>query len=251
MSNKNFVQLFLGLGIGLVVLFSTNCALALNGTGQSKSNAQLSRPTDEKEETTLIGKWTSSEAKIEFFEDGSMTINGDKFSYAVVGKIIVVETDQGQLEFPFTLKGNTLTVMVESRKVVYTRSSKDVNSEVAQPQTNSPGSTEPELVGKWCYMSNVQANDGGRMSNICFTLNGDGTYEYYSETSSSNPNGGTSSQSSDSGRWSATATTLTARSISGETKNYTLEKRNHPKTGDPMLVVEGDAFVTAYQKSPW
>ena len=108
-----------------------------------------------------------------------------------------------------------------------------------------------DLVGKWCYQANVQAQGGGRQSDICFTLKADGTYQYYGETSSSNVYGGSNSQSSDYGRWSATANSLTARSNSGKTTTYTLERRNHPKTGDPMLMVDGDAFVTFYQKRPW
>ena len=114
------------------------------------------------------------------------------------------------------------------------------------------GGTNPQdLVGKWCYQSNVNAQGGGRMSDICFTLNANGTYQYYGETSSSNPYGGTASQNSDAGRWTATANSLTARSNSGKTVTYALERRNHPKTGDPMLMVNGDAFVTYYQKRPW
>ena len=31
-----------------------------------------------------------------------------------------------------------------------------------------------------------------------------------------------------------------------------LEKRNHPKNvNDPMIVLDGDAFVTATQRPPW
>lgn len=122
---------------------------------------------------------------------------------------------------------------------------------VPQTTTRNNGSNPPELVGKWCYLANIQANDGGRMSERCFVLNGNGTYQYHSETSNSNPYGGSSSQTDDSGRWSATATTITAQSNSGETYNYSLEKRNHPKTGDPMLIVDGDAYVTFYQRQPW
>lgn len=235
---RNQIILFL---LILIIGLSTNCAFA-----QSKSNNK----TKEEPKTTLIGKWTSSEAKIEFIDESTMTINGDKFNYAVIGKIIIVETEDGQLEFPFTLNGNTLTVMVEGRKVVYTRSSKNDDDEPNKlPQQR--GANPQELVGKWCYQANVQAQGGGRQTDICFILNSNGTYEYYGESSSSNPNGGANSQSYDSGRWSATASTLTARSNSGETRTYTLEKRNHPKTGDPMLIVDGDAFVTYYQKQPW
>lgn len=251
MSQQNFKRLFLVLMVGLTILTSGNCVFAQRSTGQNK----ITKPTAQKdatEEPTLIGKWTSSEARIEFLNEYSMTINGDNFNYAVVGKLIIVETDEGQMEFPFTLKGNTLTVTVEGRKVVYTRSSKDDENENVQTRNNIGGGSNPqELVGKWCYQANVQAQGGGRQTDICFTLNSNGTYEYYGESTSTNPNGGSNSQSYDAGRWSATATTLMARSNSGETRTYTLEKRNHPKTGDPMLIVDGDAFVTYYQKQPW
>lgn len=121
----------------------------------------------------------------------------------------------------------------------------------SNPPSRNNRSVPQELVGKWCYLANIQANDGGRMSERCFILNANGTYQYHSETSNSNPYGGSSSETNDSGRWTATATTITAYSNSGETFNYTLEKRNHPKNGDPMLIVDGDAYITYYQKQPW
>lgn len=114
-----------------------------------------------------------------------------------------------------------------------------------------PGKPLPELVGKWCYLANVQANDGGRQSNTCFQLNADGSYQYHSETSSSGQFGATASESDDEGRWQASGDTLTAQSTSGKITNYRFEKRNHPKTNDPMLVFDGQAFVTYFQKPPW
>ncbi len=250
MRNQNFIQMFLVLGCCLVIGFSTSCVLAQKGQSKSTQPNAQSAP---KVESTLIGKWTSNEAKIEFLDKSTMTINGDKFNYGVVGKIIIVEIEDGQMEFPFTLKGNTLTVLFEGRKVVYTRSSKD-DSEDVQPQTpqNNRGSVPPELVGYWCYQADIRANDGGgRHARRCFILRGNGNYEYQGGSNNSNPNGGSSSESNDSGRWTATATTITAYSNSGETVTYSLEKRNHPKTGDAMLIVDGDAFVTQTQRPAW
>jgi len=106
------------------------------------------------------------------------------------------------------------------------------------------------LVGKWCYMSNLTGANS-RMSSRCFVLNPDGTYEYSAETSSSGAIASSASQEYDTGRWSATQTTLTAFSNKHGKIVYPIELRNHPKTGDPMIVVDGDAYVTAYQKRPW
>ncbi len=99
-------------------------------------------------------------------------------------------------------------------------------------------------------MSNLTGNNS-YMSSRCFVLNANGTYEYSAESSTSGTNGSTTGQSYDSGRWSATETMLTAFSNSQGRVVYPIELRNHPKTGDPMIVVDGDPYVTAYQKRPW
>ncbi len=119
-------------------------------------------------------------------------------------------------------------------------------------ETGGAGGVVPELAGKWCYLANVNAiSGGGRASSQCFTLQADGRYDYAGEVSNSNPYGGTAYQSSDSGTWTATATTIAARSVSGKVTTYRLQKMNHPKNNDPMLVLDGQAFVTFYQKAPW
>ena len=215
-------------------------------------------------EKRLQGFWKSSEAIVEFKPGSRVTINNEEYDFALISATMIVSNDEGEMELPYKLAGDVLTVWVEGRKVVYSRMTADEVADLKASRQRSGGGTgqtagarsggggnPQDLVGKWCYQANVQAQGGGRQSDICFTLKADGTYEYYGEASNSNPNGGSASQSWDYGRWSATATSLTARSNSGETKTYTLERRNHPKTGDPMLMVDGDAFVTFYKKDPW
>ncbi|MFN2491275.1 MAG: hypothetical protein ABR501_00135 [Pyrinomonadaceae bacterium] len=196
----------------------------------------------------LVGHWQSSEATAQIRDDGTLVLNGQSFKYAVKGNKIMLANDEGAADFPFQLSGDTLRVLVDGRTVVYKR----VKAGDNEGTFNAPSGANPaELFGKWCYMSNVNSNSGGRMSNRCFALYGNGTYEYYSETSSSGPYGGTASQESDSGTWTATATTITRNSRSLGTETYSLEKRNHPKNGDPMLIIDGDAYVTATARSPW
>jgi len=211
-------------------------------------------------EKQLQGYWKSTEAIIEFKPGSRVTINDAEYDYAVVGSTIIVSNDEGEMEFPYKLSAGVLTVWVEMKKVVYGRMTDAEIAKLKKGSAGGPvaarggsaaGGVPQELVGKWCYQANVTAVGGGRQSDICFTLKADGTYEYYGEASNSNVYGGSNSQSWDYGRWSATATTLTARSNSGKTTTYTLEKRNHPKTGDPMLMVDGDAFVTFYQRPSW
>lgn len=113
------------------------------------------------------------------------------------------------------------------------------------------GNAAKELVGRWQYFSSVSLSDGGRATDTMLLLREDGTYLYTSETSSSNPLGGTVSNTRDEGRWSVSGARVTFRSVDGSSKTYALEKRNHPKTGDPMIVLDGQAFVTYFQRPPW
>jgi hypothetical protein len=202
----------------------------------------------EKKETGLVGRWQSSEANMQIKDDGTLLLNGETFRYAVKGNNITLANNEGAAQFPFQLAGDTLRVQVDGRTVTYKR----VTSGSRTEDSNAASGANPaELFGKWCYMANVNANNGGRMSNRCFTLYPNGTYEYYSETSSSGQYGGTASQESDSGTWTATATSITRNSRTLGTQTYPLEKRNHPKNGDPMLVIDGDAYVTSTARSPW
>ena len=84
----------------------------------------------------------------------------------------------------------------------------------------------------------------------------DGTYTYRHEGSmSANAPGmwgGTSSQSSDAGRWQVKGNQLIAQSQRGTTSTYALEKRNHPKNKrDPMICLNGECYVTFYNKPAW
>jgi len=252
--------------------------LGLRGTGPSEAN----EPANPASEVTLVGSWQSGAETLEFRADGTMLISGAAATYQVVGQTIAVTNSNGNMSFPFDLSAEQLVLTVNGVPVTYQRTSPPppppsaapgneavaASSFGAAPQgpaagpapgapAAAPGAAGPPqgsaalLVGKWCYVSNVYANDGGRASDTCFVLNADGTYQYHSETSSSGQYGSSASQSDDSGTWQATDTTLTAHSRSGQTYNYQFQRQNHPKNNDPMLVFDGKAFVTFYQKPPW
>jgi hypothetical protein len=105
-------------------------------------------------------------------------------------------------------------------------------------------------------MRSMSTYQGGSSSMACFELKPDGTYTYNAESSrsvnTSTMSGGTASQSSDAGRWSYKGNQLIAQSRSGQTYTYNLEKRNHPKNkSDPMICLNGQCYVTFYNKPAW
>ena len=194
----------------------------------------------------LVGRWQGDSATVQVNEDGTLVYNGETLRYAVQGNVITIMTDEGPLRVQFQVDGDTLVTNFNGQRTTYKRIAAGGGRDAS-----GGGANPAELIGKWCYMSNVSGSGGGRMSNRCFTLYENGTYEYYGETSSSGPVASSASQESDSGTWSATATTITANSRANGRQTYSLEKRNHPKTGDPMLVIDGDAYVTYHQRPPW
>lgn len=131
----------------------------------------------------------------------------------------------------------------------------EVLAVLATMRKAKPGSTPggaAEFAGQWVLFSNFNAtNGGGRMSSTTLNLGSDGSYTYSAETSSSNPFGGSASSENDAGRWSVQGNSMVFRSNSGTTTTYRLQKRNHPKTNDPMLLLDDNAFVTATQRAPW
>lgn len=220
-----------------------------SGRGLGGRKSQPAAASEAKpREKGLVGRWQSSQATVQINDDGTLVLDGKTYRYNVKGNIITIADSEGSMQFPFQLAGDSLNVLVNGEVVVYKRIAEGLGSARGG---ESAGANPPELFGKWCYMSNVNTGSGGRLSNRCFTLYENGTYEYFSETSSSGPVASSASQESDSGTWTATATTITRNSRTLGLETYPLEKRNHPKTGDPMLVLDGDAYVTYSPRRPW
>ena len=218
------------------------------GFGKRRTDSEGEQKEAKPKEQGIVGRWQSSEATVQINDDGTLNLNGDTYRYVVKGNNITLANNEGALTFPFKLAGDSLQVLVDGRLVNYKR----LTGSAGVADIGSASATNPrELFGKWCYMSNINSSGGGRMSNSCFTLYPNGTYEYYSETSSSGPVASSASQESDSGTWSVTGSTLTAHSRARGTLTFSFEKRNHPKTGDPMILLDGDAFVTYSPRSPW
>jgi hypothetical protein len=192
---------------------------------------------------SIVGFWRNPQGYAQFNADGTGTMDGQSGRYEIHGDQLTLIGAQGQITLAFAVRGDQLTLKGAGGSIVLDRS---------KPETGA-GSVHMELVGKWCWVSQVNATNGGaRQSNRCITLNGNGSYQYYGMTDSYNPYGGATSQSNDSGTWTATDTTLTTRSANGRSTTYRLEKRNHPKNvRDPMIVLNGEPFVTAYNKPPW
>src|ERR1017187_1605440 len=191
---------------------------------------------------SIVGSWRNATGAARFNADGTGVVDGTPGRYQIRGNQLTMTGAQGQATVQFEVLGDVLTLTVNGLAVSLNR----VKEETGE------GSIHAELVGKWCWITVTAANQGAGQSSRCITLAGNGTYTRVGESDSYNPNGGAASQSADSGTWTATETSLTTHSRAGKTTTYGLEKRNHPKNArDPMIVLDGQAYVTAYSKPPW
>lgn len=211
---------------------------------------------------SIVGIWSGNNETIEFTKAGKCVYQGQVFSYQTNNNTVSIQTTQGNLVMPYAVSGNQLSLTINGQSFYYAKNgaspdpSATAGKSNAQPQQAGKGNVAQELVGKWCYVNVNSTNSGGSSSEQCITLKADGTYEYYSESSRSvNTNaysGGTNSQSSDRGTWSYDGSRIYYNSSMGAgSGSYLLEKRNHPKNNDPMIVLDGQTYVTYYQKTPW
>jgi hypothetical protein len=214
----------------------------------------------------LAGHWhgeiEGQMVRIQFNANGTGVADGVPLRYQTMGRLLLVERNGDVITYGWELKNNQLHVgggdlpgvlMLKRGQAPASANNGNAN---ASANNNSAGGVPRELVGKWCEVKNFNANaGGGSASSSCFELRADGSYVYASERSMSayapGMYGGTTSSDSDAGRWSATTGSITARSQKGSNTTYRLEKRNHPRNGDPMLCLNGDCYVTYYQKQPW
>jgi hypothetical protein len=212
----------------------------------------------------LAGTWTAQNEEITFLADGKMIYNGTPLSCTVQGDLILVQAPAGTIKFQYSISGNHLTLKSDNLNAMYVRKTGGTGAGTAAKGTApqaAGGVIDASLVGKWSYVGTANNLSGTFSNEEYITLNADGTYEYYSETSgtASGTNmygnqtyaGGMASQSADRGTWRVNGNTIIANSQKTGTKVYQLQKRNHPKTGDPMIVLDGTAYVTYYQKEPW
>jgi hypothetical protein len=204
---------------------------------------------------SLTGTWSAAvngqPLTVVFEGNGTGKVNGKPMRWQTLGTMLVVEQDGTVSSYQYQAERGKLSVTGQDLggTVVF------VPGTIKKASAPASGNAQ-ELVGKWCLLSTFRANSGGSSRMTCFELKPDGTYTYQHEgsMSASAPGmwGGTASQSSDAGRWKFAGNQLTAQSQRGTVNTYTVEKRNHPKNKrDPMICLDGECYVTFYNKAPW
>ena len=203
----------------------------------------------------ITGVWSGNGETIEFKSDGTCIYLGQTFPYLISQGNVTFVTTQGNIIFAYGIQGDLLSLSVNGQSLTYTKGT-HTGTMTQNPPSSGNGSVSGELVGQWCYIDVNSYNQGSSASSRCITLNADGTYTYFSETSRSvnTPDyyGGTNAQESDRGTWYVQGDRIYYNSQTTGQGSYRLEKRNHPtNVNDPMIVLDGEAYVTSTQKPAW
>jgi hypothetical protein len=199
-------------------------------------------PEDVQTAAQLVGSWRNATSSAQFNGDGTGIVNGTPGRFEIRGNRLTLIGAQAQTTVRFEMHGDVLALTVNGKPVTLNR----VKDEPGE------GSVRVELVGRWCWTSLTAPAQGSLRSKRCLTLNGDGTYAFAVPASITAAIGASKAPSGDSGTWTATEVTLTTHSISGKATTYQMMKRNHPgKVRDPMIVLDGQAYVTFFNKPPW
>ncbi len=191
-------------------------------------------------QNSIYDTWISTEETIELKADGNCVYRGVAYKFKYDGNQIVVNTDKGDYTFGCKLSGNQLTLSTAQGSYSYYRKG------TKPPATSGSRGGGQELVGKWCYMSNstnISFND-------CFTINGNGTYSYYSDNSMSGNTGSVAENSNYSGTWTYDGSVLYCKTYSGKSASYPLQK-TYNKNGETCIVLAGRTYFTAYQHARW
>jgi hypothetical protein len=207
----------------------------------------------------IVGAWHGQseghDIDLELNADATGHYNGQPLRYEIMGRQLVVEMYDRIHSYSFERKGDQLTIGGgDLAQPLHLKRSSPTRH--APATLGSSGTASPDLVGKWCYLANFAASSGGgSQTSECFVLHADGRYEFGTERSASAYGGGaygaTASQSSDTGRWTATEGSITAHSNAGPTNTYLLRRQNHPKNREPMICLNDRCYVTFFKKAPW
>lgn len=206
-------------------------------------------------QNNITGTWNNDEVgALVFNSNGNGSFAGGSFTYTSTANKIFASSDDGDFNYNYKLVNGQLIISggIFPAPVTFTKA----KSSSSNTSTSKSGSIDKSIVGTWCWTNASGVNTNATSSNTrCLVIKGDGTYQYTYEGSISGYGGGyyggSSSQSSDHGTWKLNGNTINVVSASEGAQSLSFQKKNHPKTGDPMIVIDGDAYVTYYQKSPW
>lgn len=191
----------------------------------------------------LLGLWVNEADTFSFQADGSGQLKGEKFQYQAGGQLLHLEySGWGTKDYAYAVIQDTLLLSADNQIYRLQRQPGSGVPEIDLPL--SPPADAQGIVGEWTsygeetieeafeqgdeFLSRYLYLDELGNADLIFLEFGSypGTYKYDGEQFHIN-----------------------IRSIGRIT--YKIEKRNHPETGAPLILLDGKAFVGRFGHAPW
>ncbi len=205
---------------------------------------------------SLFGTWKNDEyGTLVLQSNGQGSLDGTSFTFTkTASKIIATDVYGESFYYTYKISNSQLQLSggIFEGPVVFTGA--NTNAAKTSNKSNTNGN-DKSIVGTWCWTNASSTYTSSSSNTRCIVINANGTYQYTYEGAISGSGGGyyggSTSQNSDQGTWKLNGNTISIVSQNEGAQTLSFQKKNHPKTGDPMIVLDGDAYVTYYQRSPW
>ena len=189
--------------------------------------------------------------------DGGGLLDGQPIRYQAMGSNLLIERQGSVTVYVFELRGGMLLVAggdLPGLLVLKPGASPQAAAAPELPNAGQAGNPR-DLLGQWCKASSGNTSAGGWFTQYCFTLNADGSYEYFSNSDRSvnttSIRGRATGQVLDAGRWTVTGAALTAQSQSGRVTTYNLRRGRDPRNGEAQLCLEDDCYGAMQDGRRW
>ena len=174
--------------------------------------------------TGITGAWQGPSGNVQLNLDGTATVAGVPYRYTLSENKLTLTGPDGTFVAAVQQFGDAMTRAINGKTLQFQRAA----TTWAVGGASGVGAILPELVGKWCPLANAPSGD-------CLSLLADGSFQ----------------QGDDAGTWNAVESAITTTSRKAGARTLRFEKRNHPKSGVPLLVLDGVEHISAFAKSPW
>ena len=214
------------LSVAILASASASAQLYNPGTSQQPGKSQCNG---------LVGPWTGSESTIVLGQDGTTVFGGIRYHYTTDAKIITLVGSDGTFRFPYQLKGDVLTLLVNGAVETF-----HCGTAGSSPQGSGGGGMSESLMlsSAWCTFSYNKVSGYSNTTRWVFSPNGTYSKGGRGEGSSSGYGGTMASQhnSGGGGRWKV----VNGQLYIGDTIPQPVQSVvKHNSNGSPIVVVNG------------
>lgn len=177
-----------------MITFRLLMAAAMMGLPALTIRAQKAPPKPPSKAPAIMGTWEAVDGdavvRLVFKSATELELEGESFPYVLTPKVIRIDEDGEQVDYPYELKGDVLVLTFEegdrvSFRRVSSRSAAAVRPAAPDPPETAGSSLDHLLVGKFMSYSSASSSTGSSSWTTYVTFDGQGRFAWSSESAHS------------------------------------------------------------------